>query len=58
MTQIFEVLEVREFPNFVTIDIDDVSVVGEVINVANSRKVYLLVDHNKKRIWKRSGKNL
>ena len=57
MTQIFEVLEVREFPNFVTIDIDDVSVVGEVINVANSRKVYLLVDHNKKRIWTYNGRN-
>ncbi len=57
MTQIFEVLEVREFPNFVTIDIDDVSVVGEVINVANSRKVYLLVDHNKKRIWTYNGQN-
>jgi len=50
MTQIFEVVEVREFPNFVTIDIDDVSEVGEIINV-NNRKVYLVVDHNKKRIW-------
>ena len=57
MTQIFEVLEVREFPYFVTIDIDDVSVVGEVINVMNSRKVYLLVDHNKKRIWTVNGRN-
>lgn len=57
MTQIFEVLEVREFPYFVTIDIDDVSVVGEVINVMNSRKVYLLVDHNKKRIWTYNGQN-
>jgi len=46
MTQIFEVLEVREFPYFVTIDIDDVPVVGEVINVMNSRKVYLLVGQN------------
>ncbi len=57
MTQIFEVLEVREFPYFVTIDIDDVSVVAEVINVMNSRKVYLLVDHNKKRIWTYNGQN-
>ena len=57
MTQIFEVLEVREFPYFVTIDIDDVSVVGEVINVMNSRKVYLLIDHNKKRIWTYNGQN-
>jgi len=57
MTQIFEVLEVREFPYFVTIDIDDISVVGEVINVMNSRKVYLLVDHNKKRIWTYNGQN-
>jgi len=61
MTQIFEVLEVREFPYFVTIfvtiDIDDVSVVGEVIKDMNSRKVYLLVDHNKKRIWTYNGRN-
>ena len=57
MTQIFEVLEVREFPYFVTINIDDVSVVAEVINVTNSRKVYLLVDHNKKRIWTYNGQN-
>jgi hypothetical protein len=57
MTQIFEVLEVREFPFFVTVEIDDVSVVAEVINVMNSRKVYLLVDHNKKRIWTFNGRN-
>ena len=57
MTQIFEVLEVREFPYFVTIDIDDVPIVGEVINVKNSRKVYLLVDHNKKKIWTFNGRN-
>ena len=57
MTQIFEVLEVREFPYFVTIDVDDVSVVAEVINLMNSRKVYLLVDHNKKRIWTYNGQN-
>ena len=49
MTQIFEVLEVREFPFFVTIEIDDVSKVDDVINFTNSRKVYLLVDHNKKK---------
>ena len=57
MTQIFEVVEVREFPYFVTLDIDDVSVVGEVIKDMNSRKVYLLVDHNKKRIWTYNGRN-
>ena len=57
MTQIFEVLEVREFPFFVTIEIDDVSVVGEVINIMNNRKVYLLIDHNKKRIWTHNGRN-
>jgi len=55
MTQIFEVLEVREFPYFVTIDVDDVSKVGDVIKDTNSRKVYLVVDHNKKRIWTFNG---
>ena len=57
MTQIFEVLEVREFPFFVTIEIDDVSKVEDVINFMNSRKVYLLVDHNKKKIWTYNGRN-
>jgi len=57
MTQIFEVLEVREFPYFLTIEVEDFSIVGEVINVMNSRKVYLLVDHNKKRIWTYNGQN-
>lgn len=57
MTQIFEVLEVREFPFFVTIEIDDVSKVDDVINFTNSRKVYLLVDHNKKKIWTYNGRN-
>ena len=55
MTQIFEVVEVREFPYYVTIEIDDVSKVDEVINFMNSRKVYLLVDHNKKKIWTYNG---
>ncbi len=57
MTQIFEVLEVREFPYYLSIEIDDVPIIGEVINVMNSRKVYLLVDHNKKRIWTYNGQN-
>ena len=56
MTQIFEVLEVREFPYFVSIEIDDVSKVKDVINFMNSLKVYLLVDHNKKRIWVHNGR--
>ena len=57
MTQIFEVLEVREFPFFISIEIDDVSKVADVINFMNSHKVYLLVDHNKKRIWTFNGLN-
>ncbi len=55
MTQIFEVVEVREFPYYVTIEIDDVSKVDDVINFNNSRKVYLVVDHNKKKIWTYNG---
>ena len=57
MTQIFEVLEVREFPFFITIEIDDLSKIEDVINFMNSRKVYLLVDHNKKKIWTYNGQN-
>jgi len=41
----------------VTIEIDDVSKVDDLINFVNSRKVYLLVDHNKKKIWTFNGQN-
>ncbi len=53
--QIFEVIEVREFPYFLTVDASDGEVVRDKINNFNNHKVYLLVDHDTKRIWTYNG---
>ncbi|GAH66528.1 unnamed protein product, partial [marine sediment metagenome] len=56
--QIFEALELREFPYFLTVDVDEGEIVGKVImDDLNSRKVYLLIDHDTKRIWTYNGPN-
>jgi len=55
--QIFEVIEVREFPYFLTVDASDGEFVKEKINSLNSNKVFLLVDHDTKRIWTYNGPN-
>jgi len=57
MVQIFEVLEVREDPYFLTVEVEEGEIVADVINNMNSRKVYLLVDHDAKRIWTYNGQN-
>lgn len=55
--QIFEVLEIREFPYFLTVDATEGETVKDVINNFNSHKVYLLVDHDTKKIWTYNGPN-
>ncbi|MFX0059522.1 MAG: hypothetical protein ACFE8J_14590 [Candidatus Heimdallarchaeota archaeon] len=55
--QIFEAIELREFPYFLTVDVTEGEIVGDVINDYNSYKVYLLVDHDTKRIWIYNGPN-
>jgi len=55
MVQIFEALEVREDPYFLTVEVEEGEIVADVINNMNSRKVYLLVDHDAKRIWTYNG---
>ncbi|MBY8988992.1 MAG: hypothetical protein KGD61_11105 [Candidatus Lokiarchaeota archaeon] len=55
MIQIFEALEVREDPFFLTVEVEEGEIVEDVINDMNSRKVYLLVDHDTKRIWAYNG---
>jgi len=57
--QIFEALELREFPYFLTVDVDvdEGEIVRDIINDLNSRKVYLLIDHDTKRIWTYNGPN-
>ncbi|MFW9952073.1 MAG: hypothetical protein ACFFKA_18285, partial [Candidatus Thorarchaeota archaeon] len=57
MVQIFEALEVRENPYFLTVEVEEGEIVADVINSMNSRKVYLLVDHDTKRIWTYNGQN-
>lgn len=53
--QIFEVIEVREDPYFLTVDASDGDFVRDKINPLNNRKVFLLVDHDTKRIWTYNG---
>ena len=57
MVQIFEVLEVRKYPYFLTVEVEEGEIVADVINNMNNRKVYLLVDHDAKRIWTYNGQN-
>lgn len=55
--QIFEVLEVREFPYFLTVEVTEGETVIDVLNDSNSHKVYLLVDHDTKKILTYNGPN-
>lgn len=55
--QVFEAIEIREYPYFLTIEATDGELVKDIINVLNSHKVYLLVDHDTKRIWTYNGPN-
>lgn len=53
--QIFEVLELREFPYFLTVEVTEGETVRDVLNDYNSHKVYLLVDHDAKKILTYNG---
>ncbi|MFX1233349.1 MAG: hypothetical protein ACFFBY_02225 [Promethearchaeota archaeon] len=55
--QIFEVLELRESPFFLTVDVTEGETVRDILTEYNSYKVYLLVDHDTKRIWSYNGPN-
>ncbi|MFX0032010.1 MAG: hypothetical protein ACFE8E_00600 [Candidatus Hodarchaeota archaeon] len=55
--QIFEVLELRESPYFLTVDVTEGETVRDILNITNSHKVYILVDHDTKRIWTYNGPN-
>lgn len=55
--QIFEVLELREFPYFLTVEITEGETVRDILNDYNSHKVYLLVDHDTKKILSYNGPN-
>lgn len=49
--QIFEVVELKEYPYFKTVEISEGVTVKDVINEDNDKNAYLLVDHDKKKIW-------
>jgi len=49
--QIFEVIETKEFPYMETREVLQGQVVGDILNETSIERVFLLVDHDKKRIW-------
>ncbi len=53
--QIFEVIELREFPYFLTVEVEEGELVKDVLTDFNTHKVFLLVDHDTKRIWTYNG---
>jgi hypothetical protein len=53
--QIFEVFELEEFPFMETREVAQGQIISDVLNEKNEEKVYLLVDHDTKRIWNYNG---
>ncbi len=53
--QIFEVIVLKEFPYMETIEVVEGTTVGDIINNDSNNKVFLLVDHDTKRIWTYNG---
>ena len=55
LIQIFEAIELREYPYFLTVDATDGEFVRDIINPLNHHKVFLIVDHDMKIIWTYNG---
>jgi len=53
--QIFEVVEIQGFPYMETREVTQGQVVGDILNETSINRVYLLVDHDIKRIWAFNG---
>ncbi len=49
--QIFEVVELAEFPYMETQEVGEGQNVSDILNENNNEKVFLLIDHDTKRIW-------
>ena len=49
--QIFEVIELKEFPFMETEEVIEGTTVRDIINNGSNNKAFLLVDHDTKRIW-------
>ena len=53
--QIFEVIELKEFPFMETKEIVEGTIVRDIIKNGSNNKAFLLVDHDTKRIWTYNG---
>jgi hypothetical protein len=53
--QIFEVIELNEFPYMETREVPQGQVVGDILNETSLDRVFLLIDHDTKRIWAYNG---
>ncbi|MFW9998773.1 MAG: hypothetical protein ACFE9Q_04680 [Candidatus Hodarchaeota archaeon] len=53
--QIFEVIELNEFPYMEMKEVVQGQTVGDILNETSIERVYLLVDHDTKRIWTYNG---
>ncbi|MFX1364445.1 MAG: hypothetical protein ACFFCE_04825 [Promethearchaeota archaeon] len=53
--QIFEVVELSEFPYMETREVNQGQVVSDILNDNSIERVYILVDHDTKRIWTFNG---
>ena len=53
--QIFEVIELNEFPYMETRVVVQGQIVGDILNETNIERVFLLIDHDTKRIWTFNG---
>ena len=53
--QIFKVVELEEYPYFKSVEVSEGAIVRHVINEDNDKNAYLLVDHDKKKIWTYNG---
>jgi len=53
--QLFEAFELKEYPYMETKEVIKGETIGDIINEKNNDKVYLIVDHDGKRIWTYNG---
>ena len=53
--QIFEVIELKEYPYMETREVVQGKIVGDILNETSVERVFLLVDHDTKRIWTYNG---
>ncbi len=54
--QIFEVITLKEFPFMETRDVLQGQIISDIINDTSIKRVFLLVDHDTKRIWTYNGR--